>query len=135
MSNVFIDSNILIYSQDAASSNYKRSMQILKGILESGGSIVITPFVLNETHYFFIKAVGIEKGAEAITKILKIPNLKLVDLILTTNDIKSILRISKKYKLKTFDSFHTYYCKKLQIKKIATLDTDFNKILWLKTIN
>jgi len=40
--------------------------------------------------------------------------------------------MSAKYNLKTSDAYHAYYCKKEKIKQIATFDSDFKNIPWLK---
>ena len=132
MSKVFIDTNILIYSIDPDSIRHQEAVSILKSLVLQNKEKIITPFVINEAHYFYIKTVGREEARKIVEKILDSPILKLVDLELSVKDLKNILKISHKYKLKTFDSFHAYYCKKLRIKNIATFDPDFKKISWIE---
>lgn len=96
---------------------------------------IITPYILNELHYFFLRKDGQEVALRLCKDILKMKRIALIDLELVSTDVIDILGLAKKYNLKTFDAYHAYYCKKLGIKKIATFDSDFKKIKWLKVVD
>jgi len=132
--NIFLDANILIYSQDPNSLFFKQSVAILKKSVEEGNEMSVSPYILNEVHFFLVKQTENDTAYKIVNKILKYPNLKFVDIKFTLKDMKSVLTLSTKYSLKTFDAFHAYYCKKLNIKTIATFDKDFRKIPWLKVV-
>ncbi|MFH1407863.1 MAG: type II toxin-antitoxin system VapC family toxin [Patescibacteria group bacterium] len=132
--NIFLDANILIYSQDPNSLFFKQSVAILKKSVEEGNEMFVSPYILNEVHFFFTKQAGNNSARKIVNGILKYPSLIFVDIAFTLKDIRSVFRLSAKYSLKTFDAFHAYYCKKLKIKTIATFDKDFRKLPWLKVV-
>src|SRR3972149_6895895 len=131
MTKIFIDSNIFLYHATSDDPHHKASILLLNSLVYNHHLGLISPYVINEVHYINIKKIGYQKAKTVILNIFEIPRIQLIDLILSTQDIKSICRISSKYKLKTSDSYHAYYCKKLNIKTIATFDTDFDKLPWL----
>ncbi len=126
---VFVDANIIIYANEAESKLHIISSEHFKYL--SNGIGVINPYVINEVHYYFLKNYGYIEAGRVVKQLLDL-NFTLKDIIFTTDDINKIIDVSIKYNLSTFDSFHSYFCKKLEIKKIATFDKDFRKIPWLK---
>lgn len=132
MSKVFIDANVIIYSRDSTAIYHRESQLIIKQIVQLKLQGVVSPWVINEVHYQMIKTIGYEKAAKRINDIFISPDIKLVDIALTLLDLKAIMRMSLKHHLKTFDAFHAYYCKKMKIKYIATFDSDFKRLPWLK---
>ena len=135
MSKVFIDSNILIYSQDSDSQYFNRVKEILTRLAQDRRAGVITPFVVNEIHYFYSKIYDFRKAKDLTQKVLSIPNIELVNNYFNHSDLRKIFSLSIRYKLRTFDAFHAYTCKKNQIKQIATFDQDFTRVKWLQIIN
>lgn len=129
---VFIDSNVLIYAKNKDSLKYKKSRIVLRKMVKESMIGVITPYVVNEVHYSFIRDFGKIHAGNFIKDILSIPNTQLVDISLDANAIFSIVKLSKLYNLRTFDAYHAYYCKYLGITKIATFDKDFERVKFLK---
>ncbi|OGC52190.1 hypothetical protein A2982_01750 [candidate division WWE3 bacterium RIFCSPLOWO2_01_FULL_39_13] len=127
---VFLDSCVLIGYLSPTSVWHKRSVKFIKDHIGA----IISPYVLNEVHYIIQKYNGAETANKTIINLLDFQNIQLLDFEFDRDDLKSIFRISSKYKLKTFDSFHAYYCKKAGIKKIVSFDMDFIKVKFLKLV-
>lgn len=132
---IFIDANFLIYYQNKNSILYTKSKDILKQVSAQNMVGVISPYVLNEIHYFYLKNDTPENASLACEYILATKSIKFVDFTMKISDFKLVLDISSKYRLKTFDAFHAYYCEKLKIKHIATFDSDFKRVPWIKVFD
>ncbi|PIR42481.1 hypothetical protein CO058_03670 [candidate division WWE3 bacterium CG_4_9_14_0_2_um_filter_35_11] len=131
---IFIDTNVFISVFNLDSTFFKQASNLIN-MLDTKNKIgIVTPYVINEAHYFFLRKHGQEIAFRLCKDILKMKRIALIDLELISTDVIDILSLAKKYNLKTFDSYHAYYCKKLGIKKIATFDSDFKKIKWLKVV-
>lgn len=132
MNKIFIDTNIFIYNSDSNSRLYQKSNAILVSLIKNKITGIITLNVINELHYFFLKKYNHKKAENLTLNILKLPNIKLKSMGTNRKDIQNALKLATKYKLKTFDAFHAYYCKKEKIKEIATFDKDFANLSFLK---
>lgn len=129
---IFIDTNILLYLFEQPSKFQDLSEKILQSLSTFNQIGIINSYVINEFHYSIIKAQRTKNVESSIEKALTIPNIEYKDIKFTQNDILEIAKISAKHNLKTFDAYHAYYCKKEKIKHIATFDSDFKNIAWLK---
>ena len=129
---IFIDTNILLYLFEQPSTFQNFSKEILQSISIFNQIGVINSYVINEFHYNTIKAHRTKNIESNIDKVFSIPNIQYKDIEFTKKDITEITKMSAKYNLKTFDAYHAYYCKKEKIKQIATFDSDFKNIPWLK---
>jgi len=134
MTKLFIDVNIFVYAFSPQSEFHKKSVQILEKLVTEGREGIITPFVLNELHYFFWKKRSKDEAQEIIEKILLIPRVSLVNYIFDKGSIRDLMSLSREFGLKPFDAYHAFYCKMLDVTYIATFDKHFKKIPWLKTI-
>jgi predicted nucleic acid-binding protein len=132
MTDIFTDANILLYYSFQNSPHFQASHYFLRSLSKNAITGYITPYVLNEIHYNLIKNLDHQSAEDQIKIILKLPNINLVDLSLSVQDINAITNLSTKYRLKTFDAFHAYTCKKLKLKYIATFDPDFDRLPFLK---
>lgn len=132
---IFVDTNVFISAFNLDSQFFKNASDLINTFEIKNQIGIVTPYVLNEAHYFFLKNYGQEDAFVLSKGIFGIKGIFLVDLELNSSDVVDILKLAKKYNLKTFDAYHAYYCKKLGIKKIATFDNDFKKIKWLKVVN
>ena len=125
---IFVDLNIFINMTENNAEFFERSSSLVKDFSNRNEVGIITPYILNELHYFFLKKNGQKIAFDLCKDIMNMKRVILVDLELSSSDVVDILRLAKKYNLKTFDAYHAYFCKKLGIKKIATFDKDFEKI-------
>jgi len=131
---IFVDTNVFISAFNLDSQFFKSASNLIN-MLDTKNKIgVVTPYVINEAHYFFLRKYGQEIAFALCKGLLSMKRINLIDLVLSSSDVIDILDLAKRYNLKTFDAYHAYYCKKLGIKKIATFDKDFEKIKWLKVV-
>jgi len=131
---IFIDTNVFISVFNLDSTFFKEASNLINMLDTKNKTGVVSPYVINEAHYFFLRKYGQEIALRLCQDILKMKRIALIDLELSSTDVVDILDLAKRYNLKTFDAYHAYYCKKLGIKKIATFDKDFKKIKWLKVV-
>jgi len=132
MNKVFIDTNVLLYLIDK-SSIFNLESEVLLASLPKVNSIgIINPYIINEFHYQTCKQYTKTDAIQITNEILKLENIQYKDIEFTKTDVIKIAKISDKYNLKTFDAYHAYYCKKEKIKQMATFDSDFKNIPWLK---
>ena len=132
---IFIDSNIFINFFNKNFEFFKQAREIFENLGINGQIGIITPYVINELHYFFLKRNGQKIAFEICKDILNMKRISLMDLKLDSSDVLNTVSIANKHNLKTFDAYHAFYCKKLGIKKIATFDEDFKKVPGLKIID
>ena len=57
-----------------------------------------------------------------------------IEIISSPNDLKELLRIIRKYRLLPNDALITATCKHHGIRKIATFDSDFDRVDFLEVI-
>ena len=131
---IFIDTDVFISVFNLDSQFFKSASGLISTLEIKNKIGVVSPYVINEAHYFFLRKYGQEIALRLCQDILKMKRIALIDLELSSTDVVDILGLAKKYNLKTFDAYHAYYCKRLGIKKIATFDNDFKKIKWLKIV-
>ncbi len=132
MNKVFVDTNVLLYLTDKSSIYNHESRLILKNLKITNYLGVVNSYVINEYHYQICRRYSKKEAMKITTELLKLPSLEYNDIEFTKKDIIEITKISAKFNLKTFDAYHAYYCKKEKIKQIATFDSDFKNIPWLK---
>lgn len=131
MTKVFIDTNIFIYAHDLESPHHQESVNILISLLKKNYQMLTTPYVINELHFFYLRKYGHKRAKSLVKKVLSTPDLILMDELLTKKDILNICKLAVENKLKTFDAYHAYFCKKQRVKQIATFDNDFAKLPWV----
>jgi predicted nucleic acid-binding protein len=134
MSSLFIDTNLLIYLKSADSPFHDQALALMDQCIKNNDDGIITPYVINEFHYYLVKKFSSQYAQDKTGDIFSLPNLSFKDFTLKPIDLVKIIKLSTKYSLKTFDAFHAYYCKILKINKIATFDTDFDRIPWLTRV-
>jgi|GEM_PF-3709291 len=132
MTKIFIDTNILIYFFEPEKGVKSNSINFIKSLNETNQIGIINSYIINEFHYTLQKLYNKKIAKKYVNQIFKIPNVEYSDTFYTPKDILKILEIATKFNLKTFDAYHAYYCKKEKIKQIATFDSDFENIPFLK---
>lgn len=128
--NIFIDSSVIISLLEVESDFHTKARTLISNIYFDAVCL-ISPYVINEIHYFYHRKYDLKVARDTILQLSKL-EFGLIDFVFDYEDIRNIMLISFELKLRAFDSYHAYYCKKLKIKKIATFDDDFKRIPWLK---
>ena len=130
--NCYLDANTLIYSQQEDSPFHQQTIKIISRIVETDTQIFISPLCLDE---FIFNFPGNQNHKfQAFKKILKFPNLNIIN---PPTDTKSQTRIPifmKKFDLGPRDAYHLLTMKHHKIKYFATFDRDFDLVFASKSL-
>lgn len=94
----------------------------------------ISSLVLDE---YFHNMIRFSKGSKqeafldlknSFNKIIKMPNLNLVNPSSILTDQRKVINLMIKYKLRARDAYHLFIMKENKIKYLATSDNDFEEI-------
>ena len=77
---VFIDANVLIYAREKNAPLSKEAVILLESLLIEDTAGLITPYVVNEIHYLYLKHYGASISQAYCKEILETQNIELVDL-------------------------------------------------------
>ncbi len=134
MTKMLLDANVLIFFNDPNSVFHSEVVLLLQQLRELNNSFVITPAILNEVHYFYLRRDGHSVAKLAVETLLSVPGFLLEDILLDELAIKELSAISEKNTMATFDATHVLYCKKLGIKKIVSYDKRFDRVKGMERI-
>ena len=147
---VFADSNILTYHLLSDPAYGKRCMEFIGGVENRGFVGFISPIIVSETLFNFIKAnivrdykikpKAVVSFLKATPKVIsKIDIGKASDLFkifsilpISESEVEECYKAIKNYTLLTNDAFHVATMKRHGITNIATNDPDFERVEWLK---
>ncbi|MEK6893569.1 MAG: type II toxin-antitoxin system VapC family toxin [Nanoarchaeota archaeon] len=129
---IYLDANIFLYaltSEDRKAENSKAIItQVAEGDVEGCTSVLTWDEVL----YVLIKEKGKKEAIIEIKKLLKIPKLIFIDA--NSDIINNALNIVENYSLNPRDAIHAATAIINKCDKIASDDSDFDKIKELKRI-
>lgn len=130
----YLDTNILILLQNQNFTNHQQTKLIFSKFLKEGFQLFISSLVIDEYLYNTYRLIEAEKSKKLIllkkgfNKILKIPNINLVNPPLEFKKHKKIVDLMHKYNLKPRDAYHLFIMLENKIKYLATFDSDFDKV-------
>ncbi|ATZ61426.2 MAG: type II toxin-antitoxin system VapC family toxin [Methanosarcinales archaeon Met12] len=126
MENIYIDTNVFLVFLKKE-ENFNHAKAILQKVATGNGRGFISPFTLHELLWVLEKErVSCEKAISALDFVIHHPNLSF--LTPSTNTFYSALDIKRKKGLKIADSLHVAIMLENNIKKIASFDSDFDRI-------
>ena len=130
--NCYLDANILISFLQKDSPFHQKAKNLIRTIRTSQLSPTISPLCLDEFLYNF-------PGSQtqkflAFKKILKLPNLNIINPPTDPKGQIKILKITKKFRLGPRDSYHILTMKYNKIKYFATFDHDFDLVFSTQTL-
>src|SRR3989344_7683693 len=96
---IFIDSNIFINFFNKNFEFFKQAREIFENLGINGQIGIITPYVINELHYFFLKRNGQKIAFEICKDILNMKRISLMDLKLDSSDVLNTVSIANKHNL------------------------------------
>lgn len=129
----YLDANCLIYFLQESSPLHIQAKEIIKKLRSSSISLVISPLCLDEFLYNF--PGNSKTKARALSKILKLPTLKITNPPVTIESQLKIPRLMSKYKLKPRDAYHLLIARENKVKYFATFDSDFNSVFSSKILS
>lgn len=135
MKKCFLDTNLLFYYSNSESLFYKQASSIIAQLLIEDWEMYISSLILDE--YFhnmirFSKVSRYEAFADlkrSFNKIIKIPNLHLINPSSILTDQRKVISLMIKYQLRARDAYHLFLIKENKIKYMVTFDHDFDKVL------
>lgn len=130
--NCYLDANTLIYFLQKDSPFHQKAKNLIKTIRTSQLCPTISPLCLDEFLYNF-PGKQTQKFL-AFKKILKLPNLNIINPPIDPQSQIRILKIIKKFNLGPRDSYHVLTMKHNKIKYFATFDHDFDLVFSAKIL-
>jgi len=133
MKKVYLDSSILVSCQIDNHPFYKKTVEIINRLQKEKCQFFLSPLTIDEYLYALFKYFnkGYFKNPNKIKQSLKnIQNLNLNYIQVNWNKkaVLLIFNIIQKHNLKPRDAFHLKTARDNNIKYLATLDKDFDKI-------
>lgn len=142
MTKCYLDSNVLIYLKDEESIGFVRSRALIEKLASQNISLIVSSLCLDEFLHEFGKALrkktpekdfftNLEK---ALTSILDLPNLSIVNPPNDANRQLEIISLMKTYALRPRDAYHFLTMLTNDIDGFASFDNDFHKVFAAKLI-
>ncbi|MDI3475693.1 MAG: uncharacterized protein PWQ79_920 [Thermococcaceae archaeon] len=149
-SEVFVDSSVLV----GLNLGDEKAKKLVKSLIEEGYTLVINPIVFSETVYKVMFTLAIrdglkgvydlrkhldeytwvyEKVRDSIEKLMKSGFLRVLEIDWQISRLSA--ELGEKYGLLTNDAMIVATCKSYGIEKIATFDSDFEKVDFLEVIS
>jgi len=132
---IFLDTSFLIASQQKTHFFYEKTKSLLAEFYKNNKILVAHTLVFDEFWYVFM---GLHKDyssskmnkllVESTNKVFEFPNFKMIKTPFLKEDLLDTLGFIYKYNLRPRDGLIINIMKKEGIKKIASFDTDFDKI-------
>lgn len=137
----YLDANVCIAYLQQPHIFHSQSVKLFKRIRTEKLSPLVSPLCLDETIHILLRD-GRKKNIpnyltitqHQISRLLKIPNLTLVNPPENKSSQLKIFRLIKTYHLKTRDAYHLLTMKFHKIKYFATFDHDFDLVFSSKTL-
>ena len=139
MSNVYLDSSVLIASQIENHPFHSKAKDFLTKLHDQNCVFCISPLAIDECIYVFFKyqrtgyldaTVDIRIALKRITYLSPI----YINIVWEETVLFSIYKLIRKYSLKSRDAFHLQTMQDNVIEYIATFDTDFTKLFEHNTV-
>ena len=133
---IYLDSNGFIYAvvaDEKTEEKSRLSKEILVRLSEGNIEVGTSTLTWDELVWNVKKFLGEETAKVEGKKFLEFPNLKILNVDITT--ITEAQRITETYKLKPRDSIHAACAIKNNISKIISDDPDFDKVKEIERIS
>lgn len=136
----YLDANILVYYQDRISPFHNQSKLIIENLIQKGYAIALSSLSLDEYEYTILsssnkpKQVILKNLKNCLRKLLRIPDIYLINPPIEFKKHLKVLNIMEKYSLKPRDAYHLFIMLENKIKFFATFDNDFVSVFQKKLI-
>ncbi len=129
---IYLDVNIFLYALTSEDRKAENSKKIIARVAERNVEGCTSVLTWDEVLYFLIKEKGKKEAIIEMKRLLKIPNLVFIDA--NSDIINNALDIVETYSLNPRDAIHAATAIINKCDKIASDDSDFDKIKELKRI-
>lgn len=136
----YLDANILIYFKNENSPFYSKTSSLIEYLVTENYRLFISSLVIDEFLYGFKFHLGNRRKdvfrslERALSEILDLPNLELVNPPPEKFFQLKIIEIMKNFDLHPRDAYHLLMMIKNKIKFFATFDNDFKNVFKKKII-
>lgn len=134
MKTCYLDANALLYFNNPASSFHSQADLIFAKLIDGSWQIFLSSLVLDEYFHNTLRFTKLPKKEalkilkKSFSKIIKLPNIHLINPSHNLNKQGQVLKFMAKYQLRARDAYHLFIMKENKIKYLATFDTDFEEI-------
>ena len=129
---VYLDSNIFVYASTSKESVGIKAREFLAKIKEGTVEGITSVLSLDEVMWTLNKLAGKKTAHEIVSSLFSFPNLTLVDA--TKGILASALQIYLQEEIHPRDAIHLATMRFKNTDKIATNDSDFDRIRNIKRI-
>ena len=139
----YLDANTLIYFKNEDSPFYSKISTLIEYLVKDGYRLFISSLVIDEFLYGFKFLLGNKKIKKknifvslnrALSEILALPNLELVNPPSEKNLQLKVVEMMKDYDLFPRDAYHLLMMIENKINFFATFDNDFENVFKKKII-
>lgn len=133
----YLDANTLIYFKNEDSPFYSKTLTLVEYLVNENYHLFISSLVIDEFLYVFkfhLENMKMKKKDifislnRALSEILALPNLSLINPSSEKNSQLKVIEIMKEFDLFPRDAYHLLAMMENKIKFFATFDGDFKNI-------
>lgn len=129
---LYLDANFFIFALLDKTKKGENARKLQRDIINGMHNAVTSSLSLDEIMWVLIKNNKAHLLRTAVSGIYSTPNLEIKGVSASVPPIA--LDFIEKHNLKPRDAFHLAIMKEQNIKEIATDDSDFKKVEWVKVI-
>lgn len=134
MKKCYLDANLLLYFHNFDSPFHSQADLVLSKLVNSAWQLFLSSLTLDEYFHNALRFTRLPKIEalkilnKSFTKIIKLPNIQLINPSQDINMHKRVLNFMVRYQLRSRDAYHLFIMKENKIEYIATFDHDFDKV-------
>jgi len=134
MKRCYLDTNLLLYFNNPNSPFYQQAGSILAKLINNNWQLFLSPLTLDEYFHNTLRFTNLPKEKamktlkKSLNKLIKLPNIQLINPSTILGTHKKVLNFMIKYQLRSRDAYHLLIMIENKIKYLATFDNDFDKI-------
>ena len=130
----YLDANLLVYIGNTNSPFHKKSLDAIIKLTDDRYELVLSSLSLDEYFHTSLRfsqdsrQVAFKSLTRAYKKLLKLPNIRLINPPLEAKKHLKALNFMEKFNLHSRDAYHLFIMVGNKVKYLATFDSDFEKV-------
>lgn len=134
MKRCYLDANLLLYFNNPDSPFHSQADSILSRLVREAEQLFLSPLTLDEYFHNTLRFTKLSRKEalkvliKSFNKIVKLPNIYLINPNQNLNTHKRVLNFMAKYQLRARDAYHLFIMMDNKVKFLATFDNDFNRV-------
>lgn len=132
MKTCYLDANLLLYFNSLDSPFHSQADLILSKLINDSWQLFLSSLVLDEYFHNTLRFTKLSRKealavlTESFNKIIKLPNIRLINSGQNINMQRKVLSFMAKYGLRPRDAYHLFIMLENKVKYLATFDNDFD---------